>query len=205
MLDWLSSWYNWPFLLASMVGVGLTLMAFLGLTKEHDVGVEVDGHMWLPTFMGFGRVPVSILVQTLMCGFGMTGLIANAFASDVSEHYSFGLFLIVLFFSFVMGVFATGSVGALIMRFAPPNAAEAPKPGSFVGRHGTATSSITMSIGQVRVDPDSSDLTLFLVGAYREPNLPADISRGSPVILHEFDHKRGAYVVVPAPNPTEVS
>lgn len=90
MLEWLQGWYNWPFLLSLFIGLGLGALSLFGLSKDADGGIDLNGdgvpdigdpsgrthepgHLSMEGFgwLGLGKAPLSVLLQTLTLSFGI--------------------------------------------------------------------------------------------------------------------------------------
>jgi len=213
MLEWIQGWYNWPFLLSLFVGLGLATLSVLGFSKDGGVDLDGDGvpdigapgrhepgHLSMEGFgwLGLGKAPLSVLLQTLTLTFGLVGLLVNAFAHDVVGDWD------VLAFPLSFGVAAVGSMAAtrgvasLFFRFMPPERATGAQPGEFVGKSGKAASGITLSFGQVQVEEENSNA---LLNACVAPGA-SEIERGTEVLLVGYDKERRIYLAISIPSET---
>lgn len=215
MLLWLSAWYNAPFLLALLIGLGFIALTFLGMGKDVDGGVDIDGdglpdigghdhdvhhgsepgHLHLLGFgwLGVGKAPLTILLQTLLLSFGLIGLLMNAMVRDLFASLGSLAFPLSLSAATVGSATITRAVAALFQRFMPPEHATSRKPGELVGRIGTTAALTTRTFGQVTV----TEVEKALVNACADVSVPLDIPRGTEVHLVGYDAERRVYRVVP--------
>lgn len=220
MLDWLAGWNNWPFLLAFFVGLGFIGLSFMGIGKDvGGGGIDLDGdgvpdigpdaghdhdsnsqthepgHMHLLGFgwLGVGKAPLTILVETLLVSFGLAGLLVNAVARDLLGSLGVLAFPAACAFAVVSAVGVTRGVAAIFQRFMPPEHAASRKPGDFVGKVGITAVLTTKSFGQVTV----TEMENALVNACANDDVVADIPRGTEVHLVGYDQARRVYRIVP--------
>ena len=204
-MDWLSGWYNWPFLLSFFVGCGLIALTLLGVSGDSDVdgdgipdALETDHHhthVSALEWLGLGKAPLSVLLQTALISFGLTGMLVNAACHDLFVGWwDAAAFPMALVLGFAAAVAATGGVGRMFAVFMPPENATSRKPGEFVGRLGTAATRITLTIGQVRL---SGDEEVTLLNAFSDPAMVPTIERGAEVHIVGYDSERRMYRIIP--------
>lgn len=187
---WLSAWYNAPFLLALLVGLGLVAVSL--------VGVVGDGEPDAPGWLGMGKAPLSVLVQTLLCSFGAVGLLVQAVVRDLTgggpEAFP-AAFLAAL----VGAVVVTRWVGLLFGRWTPDDGA-ARSAHVFVGMTGVTATSVSESVGQARIPswggatPDAQ-LNVRLDESCNLVFLPRDTA----IIVTGYDPGRRMFTVAPSP------
>lgn len=207
MLDWLQGWYNWPFLLSLLVGLGLAGVALLGMGKDAEAHVHVvdgaghldahahvePGHVDLRGlgWLGFGKAPLSILLQTLLVTFGLVGLLVNAIATDAVGWFGRFAFPVALVGAVAAAIAATRGVAALFERYMPPERATGKAPGFYVGKLAKAASLVTPDFGQVLVE-EAGDVALLNACAEA-----GDIPRGVEVQVVGYDAAKHIYRVTP--------
>lgn len=215
MLEWIQGWYNWPFLLSLFVGLGLAALSLLGFSKDvGGGGIDLDGdgvpdigtsggrhepgHLSMEGFgwLGLGKAPLSVLLQTLTLSFGLIGLIANAFAHDLVGDWDVLGFPLAFAGASFGAVLTTRGVASLFFRFMPPERATGKQPGEFVRKSGKAASRITSSFGQVQVEEENDH---SLLNACVAPDT-SDIERGTEVLLVGYDKERRIYLAIPLPS-----
>jgi len=216
IIGWLSGWYNWPFLLPLAVGLIFILADLflggasdlLGLDADADVDVDFDadgdadldgdahgsffhGLAWL----GMGKVPISVLLETLTITFGCTGLLINAVASDTIGSSTLA-FPVALLTAAVVAPLVTKAAGGLLARIVPADSTTTRTAADFVGEVGTAASVLTHSIGQIRLEA-TSKYPLTILTARLDTRVPGDVPRGTEVLLVGYDADRNTYIVTP--------
>lgn len=203
MLEWLSGWWNWPFLLAFFVGGGLTLLTIFGMGKgidgDHDgipdiglgkPGLDKPGLAWL----GGGKAPLTLLIEVLLVGFGLIGLFVTAVGRQVgAAGLSFPVALVV---AGAGSVLITRTVAEALGRYLPGDRSAARKSGEFVDKTGVTASLVTAAIGQVRVVPDDKG-PAALLNACVDPGWGRDIPRDTEVVLAAYDAERALYRIRP--------
>ena len=219
MLTWLTGWYNWPFLLTIAVGVIFILVDLLlggisesfGLDADADLDVDMDldvdaggpdgvaaqvGSLVLSlTWLGLGKVPISVLVETLLLSFGVTGLLVSAVANDLLGLSAYA-FPVSLATAIVVAPLVTKVVGELVASIVPADSTTSRKPGDFLDSVGFASSTLTHSIGQVRLDATEKHPQTTLI-ARLAPSVPDDLPSETEVLIVGHDTASNIYIVVP--------
>ena len=206
-MEWLSGWYNWPFLFLLAFGVlfitlDLVLGGLLGtlgvdsdvdLDADADPGIEAEGGHGPGAFLawlGMGRVPLSIVLETLLITFGSLGLLTNAIWSEVN-------FLHWLSFPFALIIATLGSLICtrvlvdLLARLLPGDQTMTQPAGSWVGQWGMVINTVTATSGQIRCG------TSF-ISVKRDPTAPPDdIPRDTMVVIMDYLEETNCYTVAP--------
>jgi membrane protein implicated in regulation of membrane protease activity len=203
MLDWLTGWWNWPFLLSFFVGAGLTIVTIAGVGKDVDAdhhglvdvgvgkpGLDKPGLEWL----GGGKAPLTLLLEVLLVSFGLIGMFVTAVARQVGlAGLSFPVALVV---AALGAIVLTRSLADVLGRLLPGDRTAARKSGDFVGKTGTTASLVTTAIGQVRVVPDDKGPEAVL-NACVDATWGRDIQRDTEVMLASYDAEKALYRIRP--------
>lgn len=218
MIEWLSAWYNWLFLLSFLVGSGLVALTLLGGGKDVEGGVDLEGHLHLGkdmdlakemgkdahhpifgvlAFLGVGKAPLTILLEVFLLSFGLLGLLVNAVGRDLLGGWGGALFPAALVVAGLGASAITRGVAYLFNRIAPGDGPTSRRSGEFIRQTGTTISSITHIIGQVRVDVEEKNAPSAIVNACVDPEYGRDIPRGEEVLLTGYDPARMLYLVRP--------
>lgn len=218
-IDWLSGWYNWPFLFPLAFGIMFILLDLLigGMSQiiggvldfevdldgdgEIDTAADVDAHpgflahafMWL----GMGRVPLSIIIECLTIIFGITGLLVNAIWSEVGILPGFSL-PVALGVASVVSIVATHAGASTLARLLPSESTISRPAGGFVGEPAVVVNTITATAGQIRVEGQGNrPNTVLNAKLYVQPDGPSLIARGRGVIVMEYVEAGNCYLVSP--------
>lgn len=192
-MDWLSYWPNLVFVFVQMVAGGLACMALFGVDGDHDGDFDTDSPLF--SILGSGKIPFSIALLTLMFSFGCIGLLLNAVADAL-----FGHTVVALLFPITLAIGAFASIGitmglaSIIAKYAPTDAPTSRSPGEFVGCTGVAITSITHTIGQIKVTPENGGPAVILNGCLSQDRSPL-IQRDTEVFLAAYDGNRNLYLV----------
>ncbi len=210
---WLSSWYNLVFLLPLITGflfvtvdlaMGGLVDADLDLDVDADADVDVDVDVEsdadisgavLLSWLGVGKVPITLLLEVMAISFGGVGLLANGVARDLvgRPEWTFPLALVA---AAVGAVLVARWVGVTLARWMPNGASTSLKPADFVGQIGTAASRVSQTIGQVRL-AGSTTRPMTLLNARCADAAGADIPRGMAVLVVGYDADKNVYAVSP--------
>lgn len=203
LIAWLGSWPNPLFLLPLITGLLLILLdTFLGGLGDLDLDVDVDADADLEaggtmghalSWLGVGRVPVSMLVQLLSLSFGATGLLVSAMASDFTGLPRSVVTLAALAAATLTAVVVTRAVGGFVATHAPGDTTTSRQPSDFVGEVGRSSSRITTAVGQVRLEAAGGHPPTVLSACVAGSPIP----RATPVLITGFDAARNLYTVTP--------
>lgn len=216
MIEWLAGWYNWPFLLALLIGLGYAIieMLFGGLgladadgdvaTPEGDLDADLDadgvadraGGLILSSlaWLGMGKVPLSILIMVMLISFGSAGLLANAIAADTIG-ITWVAFPLSLGIALVVAPSVTHIIGGWLARNLPGDSSTAAKSGGFTGDVGLAASTITARSGLVCLPEDGGRPQIIVNACVVEGG--DTIPRGTNVLLTAYIAERNTYIVTP--------
>ena len=207
MLAWLIGWWNWPFLVSFLIGMGLVGATVFGGHGDHDAGGHDLSHghdgpdsgastMTLLAMFGVGKAPSSVLLEVLFVSFGVIGLLVNAVARDLFANWVSYVFPAALVFATAGALVTTRTVANVIGKVVPADAV-ARKSGEFTGATGVAATSISHAIGQVKVSPKGPQSPDALLNVCADPTWPTEIARGTEVHLVAYDSEKNLYIVRP--------
>ena len=212
MIAWLAGWWNWPFLIPFLVGMGLVGVALLGGGHgggDHDVGHDVHHGVdheadasptfssLFMSFLGVGKAPLSILLEVMLVSFGLIGMLVNAIAHDLLADYGMIAFPVALSSAIFGSMAVTHLVAKVFVKVAPANIPTSRKSGEFVGSTGFAATSITHVIGQVNITSTEKNAPTALINVCSDPEWPTEIPRGTEVQLLSYDNSKSLYLVRP--------
>ena len=162
--------------------------------SDHDAETEgehesqVSPHLAAITWLGVGRVPVSVLLMVLFLTWGAVGFVINA----ALERRGAAAALISVPGAAVAGLLVTHFVAVLIARYLPLYETTARRRHELLGSIGEAVLPIDQRFGMVCVRDDTGDL-------YQLPcrmNSEGDpVPKGSKVQLVSYHAKQGLFYV----------
>jgi len=218
MSDW-ARWYNLVFLLPAGVAVFVMLISAIGGAAGDDADADAgdlgdpgdvdadaldaaadgddslfgDAGRHLLIFLGIGRAPTSIVVGSLMLGWGLFGLAANEFLQPVLREP--GRFIGPSLAVAAVGSLLTGKLFAEIAaRLMPNEETYAIKREGLLGRTGTVIFAVSDAAGRVHIR--DAHRTLHQAAARVAPGQPP-ISKGTQVIVASMDLDRHYLIVEP--------
>jgi hypothetical protein len=225
--EWLGIWYNWPFLIPFMFAIIYILVIDLliggighlfggdtdvDVSADHDADVSVDhdvdvGHadnIWVASlhWIGVGKVPVLILLESFLLLFGGTGLIINCIWHDVAPKSMGPLSLIVaLPVAFIVSVPATRWLAQVLAWLLPSDATITRVAGGFTGEWGTVISTVTTESGQVLI-PGTGTIPDTVLNCTRDPlNTAEDIPCETKIVVVDYLAGTNSYTVAPMDIP----
>ena len=201
--------------------VDMDVDADLGAGVDMDANADLDHHVEAPhgmenvfhdghkvlhdqplmlralSVLGFGRVPLSIILTCLMVIFGAVGLISNGlFAAVLPWGWAPTIYVWPsLGIASLAAITLTGSVARTLQRYLPTSETYAITPEELVGRLGVAVYSVQPgSPGVVSVRAEGG--TVYTVSAHTaEESIPS----GTEVILVRYHGDGDYYDVSPSP------
>jgi len=197
-LTFLSAWYAWPFALALLIATLLFAVEIIfgGMSDfgidigdlDMDLDVDTDFDFDMPHFLswlGMGKVPVSILIEMTLFFFGATGLIIMSFASTMlGPAAALGL-VVAVPASIAVTVFTTNFLAVQIANVIPQHSTTSKFASEYVGSVGRTLSLVEDSFGQVSVS-----------GAVLNARTSeGTIARGTEVVLVSYDSGGHFYIV----------
>lgn len=183
-------------------GVDLIEIEAVAADVSADVKAEVEaGHLpaWAVglSWIGLGRIPLTIVMEVFLMAFGFMGLLFNALATDFvswAPNITFFAALPIAFFGAAAG---TRAVAELLARTVLANATTGTPPGPFVGEVGRVTTRVSAKAGEVRVEPLNGEPKYVDTRALGD----STFERDAHVILVQFDNARGVYIAEATPTP----
>jgi|SRR5579884_1935856 len=156
--------------------------------SDHDGDEGGSGRFSALTWLGVGKVPLSILLMVLLFTWGATGFFVNAFLADRNGQAA--LFSVPA--AGVVGLLFTRLISAAMARWVPLNETTARRRHALLGSVGQAVFSIDHKFGMASVRDDLGDLYQVpcRVDQEQEP-----IAKGSAVKLVAYNAKQGLFYV----------
>ena len=168
----------------------------------HHAGVqhESEGHGSLftaLTWLGVGRVPLSIVLMVLFLSWGAIGFSVNVLANDLFPGEPWRLVMLSLPAALAGGLAVTGGISKAIVKLIPLNETSARRRHELLGSVGEAIYNIEESSGVIAVRDEHGDL--FQVAGRVEPGRPP-IAKGARVRLVAYDAPRKLFFARPVNN-----
>lgn len=191
------AWYNLVFYIPLGIGMLLILGVMLGGADLHH-GIDLDGdgapdvhdadsQNSVLSLLGFGRVPILIILLTMALTFGGTGVVCNMFLAPLLRLTSlFALVSVAL--AFVVMVTSTRVIAGLVARWMPTSVTKSFTKYGLIGSSGTLMldADETSGIGQVVKDGD-----VYQVECRAKPSIP----KGATVLLIDFNESTNSFTV----------
>lgn len=217
----LLDWWNLLFVLPFLGAVLYLLLQAFGLTSDGsggegaaDAGVDAEGHPLgfvhavgihdhvseaglakALSFLGIGRVPISIIVMSFCLIWGFTGWASNLLLQDALKSP-----LIFVWISLGVALFAsitlTGLLSRLYARFLPTTETYAVPREALVGRTADVIHAVTQQGGTARLRDQYGNLRDI---PCRVDESETGVMAGHKVILMRFDSALGSFIVKPDP------
>jgi len=153
-----------------------------------DTGASV--HLAVLSWLGMGRVPLSIVVMVLLLTWGVAGFLTNAALQEMGERAA--LFSIPI--AALAGATITHVVASLIGRYLPLYETTARRRHSLLGSVGEAMFPIDERFGMVSVRDGTGDL--YQVPCRIDANCKP-VAKGAKVQLVSYNAKQGLFYVAP--------
>ncbi len=145
------------------------------------------------SFLGIGKIPVSLALMTLFFCWGSVGFALNALL-----YQWLGPTALIGFISapisLLLALALTGGVAALIAKIIPNDDSAHERRSDLVGKPGEAMFDINASFGMARVRGAAGDF--FQVPCRTAAGKPA-IPKGARIILFDYDRDQGVFQVAP--------
>lgn len=191
------AWYNLVFYISLAIGVLLVAGVMVGGADLHH-GIDLDGdgapdvhdtdsQNSVLSLLGFGRVPVLIILMTMALTFGGTGVVCNMFLAPLLRLTS--LFVVLsITGAFIVMVISTRVISHLVARWMPTSVTKSFTKYDLVGSSGTLLldADDTSGIGQVVKDGD-----VYQVECRAKPSIP----KGTKVLLIDFHESTNSFTV----------
>jgi hypothetical protein len=163
---------------------------------EHDAGdghavhANANGHSSLftaLTWLGVGRVPLSIVLMVLLLSWGAIGFSVNVLSNDLFAGEPWRLVILSLPAAFAGSLLVTGGISKAIVKLIPLNETSARRRHELLGSVGEAIYNIEEASGVIAVRDENGDLCQ--VAGRVEAGKPP-ILKGSRVKLVAYDAPR---------------
>lgn len=197
IVAFLSAWYVLPFVFALTLATMLFVVEIIfgGLSDfgldfdadgdlDFDLDFDSDFELDMPhllSWLGLGKVPVSILLELTLFFFGAMGLFIMSIVPN-----PLGL-VIALPVSLIFTVQATHFLAIKISNIMPQHSTTSKHPSQLIGEVGSSLSTVEDSFGQVSVNG----------AVVNARTTGSTISRGTEVVLVSYDDERRHYIVEP--------
>jgi membrane protein implicated in regulation of membrane protease activity len=166
-------------------------------TIELDNPPAADGHASpisaFLSFLGLGKIPISLALMIFMFIWGITGFAFNAILTQW-----LGLSAIIGAISIpvtlVITVALTGAFAALLARIIPPDEGKHERRSDLVGKSGEAMYDIDETFGMAAVRGDAGDL--FQIPCRTAPGA-ARIAKGTRIVIFDYLREKGVFHVAP--------
>jgi membrane protein implicated in regulation of membrane protease activity len=163
---------------------------------DHDAGLEHVHDLdpgWLAramSFLGIGRVPLSIIMISFCFLWGFSGFASNTLLAPILPSIMFVWASVAI--AFVVSLSLTRILASVMTRIMPATETYAVSLEQLVGKWGEAVTTIDETFGQAQVHDDAGVLhTVQCVVKSGETTIP----RGSQVILLFFNKTRSVFFV----------
>lgn len=218
VLNWLGGWYNWVFLFPLALAVVFILAEVLlgGLSHlfgagfdadhnadgdaDHDVSHEGHGHhhgLSGLTWLGVGRVPISIVFETLFMTFGVLGLLVNSLWSGIVPSIPGLSFPVALVVAGVGSLLLTARLARFLAKLLPADCTMSREGGGFIRELGVVTRTVTVMSGEVKVTGKGAVPPSY-INVKRDPErVQQDIPCGKSVVVVEYLEPTNSYLVEP--------
>jgi hypothetical protein len=155
---------------------------------DHDSDDTGSGRFSALTWLGVGKVPLSILLMVLLFTWGATGFFVNVFLAERGGR----AVLVSLPAAAVASLLLTRLISAAMARWVPLNETTARRRHALLGSVGQAVFAIDHKFGMASVRDDLGDLYQVpcRVGEEQEP-----VAKGSAVKLVAYNAKLGLFYV----------
>lgn len=160
--------------------------------------IEPGGFRSALTWLGVGRVPLSVLLMVLMLAWGATGFLVNQLARE-SVGSDWRVALLSLPAALAVGLFVTRGVVRAIDRWVPLDETSARRRHDLLGLAGVAVYDVTARFGMVGVRDDHGDL--YQVPCRLAAGHADVIPKNATAVLVAYNARERLYHVVP---PTAV-
>jgi hypothetical protein len=161
---------------------------------DHDQDGD-DGHGGVLALLGVGKVPLSIVLQTLFMMFGLVGVSVTTLTAWVTGHLATSYLALSAPIALVGGLLLSMATVRAVARVVPSVSGQAHTRRELVGQSGVVISSkVSAEFGEVRLqDPTGRTLRLICYTGSDEPLIP----EGTEVVITEWDRERDRLYVTP--------
>lgn len=161
---------------------------------DHDQDVEGD-HGGLLALLGVGKVPLSIVLQTLFMMFGLVGVSATTLIAWMTGHLATSYLALSAPIALLGGLVLSMVTVRTVARVVPSVSGQAHTRRELVGQSGVVISSkVSAEFGEVRLqDPTGRTLRLICYTGAEEPLIP----EGTEVVITDWDREHDRLYVTP--------
>jgi len=153
---------------------------------------HVSGVGQLLSFLGVGKIPLSLALMTLLFVWGIVGFVLNVMLMKwLGPSSLVGLISVPI--TLVIAMALTGAFAALIAKVIPLADSKGQRREDLVGRTGDAIYDIYSTFGMASVRNATGDLFQVPCKAAEGNKIP----KGTRVVLFEYDHDQGFFKVAP--------
>lgn len=174
------------------------------LDAGHDVDTDADGDHHQDAdgerggflaLLGVGKVPLSIVLQTLFMMFGLVGVSATTLIAWMTGHLAISYLALSAPIAMVGGLVLSMATVRTVARVVPSVSGQAHTRRELVGQSGVVISSkVSAEFGEVRLqDPTGRTLRLICYTGTEEPLIP----EGTEVVITDWDRERDRLYVTP--------
>lgn len=165
-----------------------------GAESDHDSEQADSATFGILTFLGFGKVPLFLLLGTFFILWGIAGWLTLRFVESVIP-VGWIAFLPALVVAGVVSIVGTNRLSTLLARAVPRFESYDISPEELVGTPGKARFQISDTFGSVQVYDRHH--TFHEVEA-RVHSGESSVPSGADVVLMNYDRERGAFYVITA-------
>jgi membrane protein implicated in regulation of membrane protease activity len=168
----------------------------------HDVDTDHDADHHQDTdgegvlaLLGVGKVPLSIVLQTLFMMFGLVGVSATTLIAWTTGHLATSYLALSVPIALVGGLLLSMATVRAVAHVVPSVSGQAHTRRELVGQSGVVISSkVSAEFGEVRLqDPTGRTLRLVCYTSADEPLIP----EGTEVLITDWDRERDRLYVTP--------
>lgn len=193
------AWYNVIFYIPLVVGLLMAIGMATGVAGlHHDVGVDGDGHAdhghahdtdrhGLASLLGFGKVPVLLVVLTMLLTFGGIGVSLNLFLDEELKANLVPLISIAV--AAICTIALTGTLSRVIARIMPTTETASTTKQDLIGVVGTLTLIPGASVGLAQITKNGD---MFQIHVQVDGE---SLAKGASVLVTEYDPTSDVYRV----------
>lgn len=197
MSDFLQ-WYNLIFYLPLGFGILISLGAgFTGLEHDagHDVDSDLDGRESFFSILGFGKVPLAIVLASLFLVFGEAGICFNFILHWAIPSWQ-GFAVVSVLGASIATFFGTAFISRLLVKYLPTTETDSVSKQDLVGCPGTITVACDESSGYAHITNARGDL--YQIGCRSVEPLP----RGTKILTIDYNESSDTFRVDVDPTST---
>ena len=172
---------------------GLAIMPHSAVHTSVDAEAGVSPVMALLSFLGLGKIPLSLALMILLLTWGLVGFALNSLLVRwIGPTFVVGFISIPI--TMVVSMALTGLCAAGIAKVIPSNDPARQRRQDLIGKSGEALYDIDASFGMASVRGDAGD---YFQIPCRAPEGKGRIPKGSRIVIFDYDSKEGIFHVAP--------